>query len=237
MSSTQITKKASTYWKTIKVAFPYTIPVLTAFLVIGITYGMLMQTKGYGPLWSGLMSGVAFCGSMQFVAITILSTAFDPLQAFLLSLMVNARHMFYGLSLLEKYKGLGWRRFFCIYTLCDENFSLASSIEPPDDVDRGHFYFTISMLNWSYWVIGSVLGGLIGNLITINTKGLDFALIAFLMVLLLEQLRIAENKIPAVIGTAASIVALLIFKANHFVIPAMVLLLTILVVGRKKICR
>lgn len=236
MSSTQMNKKFQNFWKTIKVAFPSTIPVLTAFLVIGITYGMIMQTKGYGPLWSGLMSGVAFCGSMQFVAVTILSTAFDPLQAFLLSLMVNARHMFYGLSLLEKYKGLGWRRFFCIYTLCDENFSVASSIEPPDGVERSHFYFTLSMLHWSYWVIGSILGGLIGNLITINTKGLDFALTALFVVLLLEQLNKAENKIPAGIGVAAATAALLIFKANYFVIPAMALLVTILVVGRKKIC-
>ncbi len=140
-----------------------TLPVLTGFLVLGLAYGVLMATKGYGPLWAGLFSAVAFCGSMQFVAITLLTTVFDPFQAFLLSLMVNARHIFYGLSLLEKYKGLGWKRWFCIYTLCDENFSLTSTVEPPEGVDRGTFFFAISLLDWLYWVVSSILGGVLGN--------------------------------------------------------------------------
>ena len=115
----------------LRAAFPATIPVMTGFLCLGVAYGVLMQTKGYGPLWSVLMSAIAFGGSMQFVAITLLTTAFDPLQAFLLSVMVNARHIFYGLSLLGKYKGLGKVRPFLIYVLCDETFSLVSTLEPP----------------------------------------------------------------------------------------------------------
>ncbi len=236
MKDKQITNKHTEFSKTLRAAFPFTIPVLTGFLVLGLAYGVLMNTKGYGPLWAGLISAIAFCGSMQFVAITLLTTAFDPLQAFLLSIMVNARHIFYGLSLLEKYKGLGWRRFFCIYTLCDENFSVASSIEPPNHVSQGNFYFVVSMLNWSYWVIGSILGGIAGNFITFNTKGLDFALTALFVVLLIEQLSKKENRIPAVIGITATIASLLIFKAENLVIPAMVLILVTLVIGRKKIC-
>ena len=195
-----------------------------------------MATKGYGPLWAGLFSAVAFCGSMQFVAITLLTTVFDPFQAFLLSLMVNARHIFYGLSLLEKYKGLGWKRWFCIYTLCDENFSLTSTVEPPEGVDRGTFFFAVSLLDWLYWVVSSILGGVLGNFLTFNTTGLDFALTALFVVLLLEQVRKRENRPAAVIGIAATVVSLLLFGADNLVIPAMVLILVVLLAGRRKLC-
>lgn len=219
-----------------RAAFPVTLPVLTGFLVLGLAYGVLMATKGYGPLWAGLFSAVAFCGSMQFVAITLLTTVFDPFQAFLLSLMVNARHIFYGLSLLEKYKGLGWKRWFCIYTLCDENFSLTSTVEPPEGVDRGTFFFAVSLLDWLYWVVSSILGGVLGNFLTFNTTGLDFALTALFVVLLLEQVRKRENRPAAVIGIAATVVSLLLFGADNLVIPAMVLILVVLLAGRRKLC-
>lgn len=219
-----------------RAAFPVTLPVLTGFLVLGLAYGVLMATKGYGPLWAGLFSAVAFCGSMQFVAITLLTTVFDPFQAFLLSLMVNARHIFYGLSLLEKYKGLGWKRWFCIYTLCDENFSLTSTVEPPEGVDRGTFFFAISLLDWLYWVVSSILGGVLGNFLTFNTTGLDFALTALFVVLLLEQVSKRENRPAAAIGIAATVVSLLLFGADNLVIPAMVLILVVLLAGRRKLC-
>lgn len=219
-----------------RAAFPVTLPVLTGFLVLGLAYGVLMATKGYGPLWAGLFSAVAFCGSMQFVAITLLTTVFDPFQAFLLSLMVNARHIFYGLSLLEKYKGLGWKRWFCIYTLCDENFSLTSTVEPPEGVDRGTFFFAISLLDWLYWVVSSILGGVLGNFLTFDTTGLDFALTALFVVLLLEQVSKRENRPAAAIGIGATVVSLLAFGADNLVIPAMVLILVVLLVGRRKLC-
>ena len=219
-----------------RAAFPVTLPVLTGFLVLGLAFGVLMATKGYGPLWAGLFSAVAFCGSMQFVAITLLTTVFDPFQAFLLSLMVNARHIFYGLSLLEKYKGLGWKRWFCIYTLCDENFSLTSTVEPPEGVDRGTFFFAISLLDWLYWVVSSILGGVLGNFLTFDTTGLDFALTALFVVLLLEQVSKRENRPAAAIGIGATVVSLLLFGADNLVIPAMVLILVVLLAGRRKLC-
>ena len=227
---------AGRWSRAFRAAFPATIPVLTGFLCLGLAYGVLMATKGYGPLWAGLFSAVAFCGSMQFVAITLLTTVFDPFQAFLLSLMVNARHIFYGLSLLEKYKGLGWKRWFCIYTLCDENFSLTSTVEPPEGVDRGTFFFAISLLDWLYWVVSSILGGVLGNFLTFNTTGLDFALTALFVVLLLEQVSKRENRPAAVIGIAATVVSLLLFGADNLVIPAMVLILVVLLAGRRKLC-
>ena len=129
------------HWAALNAAFPATVPVLTGYGCLGLAYGLLMAANGYGPLWSTLMSAIGFGGSMQYVAITLLVTAFDPLQAFLLAIMVNARHIFYGLSMLDKYKGLGKVRPFLIYVLSDETFSLVSTLEPPEGVTRRDFYF------------------------------------------------------------------------------------------------
>lgn len=219
-----------------KAAFPHTIPVLTGFLVLGMAYGVLMQTKGYDTVWSVLMSAIAFCGSMQFVSITLLTVAFDPIAAFLLSIMVNARHLFYGISMLEKYKGVGKVRNFLIYTLCDETFSISSSVEVPAHIEKKYFYFCISFLDYIYWIIGTFVGGILGSLIEINTKGLDFVLTALFVVLFLEQLKHKENHISASIGVVASILAIVIFGADNMVIPSMVLILVTLLVGRKTVC-
>ena len=148
-------------WAALRAAFPATVPVLTGFLCLGVAYGLLMQTNGYGPLWSTLMSAIGFGGSMQYVAITLLVSAFDPLQAFLLALMVNARHVFYGLSMLDKYKGLGKARFFLVFALCDETFSLVSTLDPPEGVKRRDFYLWITLLDFLYWVAATALAALL----------------------------------------------------------------------------
>lgn len=220
----------------LRAAFPVTVPVMTGFLCLGLVYGVLMQSKGYGPLWSVLMSAVAFGGSMQFVAITLLTSAFDPLQAFLLSVMVNARHIFYGLSLLGKYRGLGRVRGFLIYTLCDETFSLVSSLEPPEHVERRDFYFWISLLDYSYWIIGTALGGLVGGLVPFDTTGMDFALTALFVVLFLEQWYHRENRPAGVVGILCAAAALALFGPDNLVIPAMFLILLVLLGGRKRLC-
>lgn len=219
-----------------RAAFPHTIPVLTGFLVLGTAYGVLMQTKGYGVLWAVLMSAIAFCGSMQFVAITLLTTTFDPLQAFLLSLMVNARHLFYGLSMLDKYKGIGKLRFFLIYTLCDETFSISSSVEPPPEIPKSYFYGFISFLDYGYWVFGTFLGGVLGNFLTFNTQGLDFVLTALFVVLFVEQVTAKENRIPGIIGLTCTVVGLALFGSGQFVIPSMGLILAVSLIRRKKAC-
>lgn len=217
-------------------AFPYTIPVLTGFLMLGIAYGFLMHTKGYGALWSVLMSAIAFGGSMQFVAITLLTTAFNPLQAFILSLMVNARHLFYGISMLEKYKGLGKSRFLLIYTLCDETFSVSASVNPPENINRKYFYLAISLLHYFYWSAATLLGSLLGNFIHVNTKGLDFVLTALFVVLFLEQIKKKENFLVGLIGLAGGIISIILFGAGNMVIPAMILILVTLLAGRNKLC-
>lgn len=228
--------KKEEFKKAFMFAFPKTIPVLTGFLVLGMAYGVLMETKGYGVIWSVLMSAIAFCGSMQFVAITLLTVAFNPIQAFLLSIMVNARHLFYGISMLEKYKGLGKVRAFLIYVLCDETFSISSSEEPPKDINRKYFYISISSLNYIYWVLGTFLGGIVGNVVSFDPTGLDFALTALFTVLFLEQLKNKENKTAGIIGVIATVISLLVFGQENLVIPAMVMILIVLMIGGKKEC-
>lgn len=226
----------STRRAALRAAFPATVPVLTGFLCLGITYGILMASKGYGPLWSALMSAVAFGGSMQFAAIALLTTAFDPLQAFLLAILVNARHLFYGLALLDKYKGLGRLRPFLIYTLCDETFSLISTVEPPPEAERRDFYLFISLLNYLYWLAGTALGGLAGTLITFDTTGMDFALTALFVVLFLEQWKKRENRPAGVIGILCAGISLAVFGPDNLVLPAMALVLAALLGGRKRLC-
>ena len=241
-TKTESIAAARPVWRpALRAAFPHTVPVLTGFLTLGIAYGVLMQTKGFGVGWSVLMSAVAFGGSMQFVAITLLTTAFDPLQALLLSILVNARHIFYGLSVLEQYKGMGKLRAFLIYTLCDETFSLVCSVEPPEDVAHKPFYFWISLLDYSYWILGTFLGGIAGNLIKFDTTGLDFALTALFAVLFLEQIRKPENRAPGFLGMGATLLCVLtvgqLFGQDNIVIPSMLLILAILTLGRKSLCR
>lgn len=219
----------------IRTAFPQTIPVLTGYLVLGIAYGVLMQTKGYGVPWVLLMCCLAYCGSMQFVAITLLTTAFDPIQAFLMSLMVNARHLFYGVSMLGKYRGLGAAKGVLIYTLSDETFSIVSSVEPPADVPKKDFYLAVSLLNYGYWAAGSVLGAVAGRFITFDTTGLDFALTGLFVVLFIEQVTNPQNRMSGIIGLVCSAAALVVFGADNLVIPAMVLVLIVLLLGRKKL--
>lgn len=220
-----------------KKAFPLTIPVLTGYLFLGITFGILMSTKGLSVGWSTLMSAFCFCGSMQFVAIPLMAGAFNPLQVFIISIMVNARHLFYGLAILGKYKGLGKIRALLIFWLSDETFSIVSSVEVPKGTDKKYFYFIISVLDYFYWIAGTFLGGVFGSFISFNTTGLDFVLTALFVVLFVEQCKAKENIIPAVIGVVCSAVMLMIFGADNFVIPAMIFILISLSVGRKKICK
>lgn len=216
------------FFAALRAAFPQTIPVLTGFAVLGFAYGILMAANGYGPLWSGLMSAIGFGGSAQYAMVPILASVFDPLQAFLLALMINARHLFYGLSMLDKYKGMGKAKFFLVFMLCDETFSIVSSVEPPRGVDGKMFYLFITVLDYSYWVIASVLGGCIGSLLTFDTTGLDFVLTALFVVLFLEQMKNRENYGFGVIGILCSIAAVVLLGADNMVIPSMILIMCVL---------
>ena len=160
----------SSWRSALRAAFPHTVPILAGFLVLGATYGMLMQAIGYGPLWSGLFSAIAFGGSTQYAAVPLLAAGFDPLEVFLLSLTISARHLFYSVSMLKKYDDLGWKRWMLYYTLCDETFSVVSTVEPPEGVDTGKFYLSISLLDWSYWIMASMLGGVLGGVLPFDIR-------------------------------------------------------------------
>ena len=201
----------SSWRSALRAAFPHTVPILAGFLVLGATYGMLMQAIGYGPLWSGLFSAIAFGGSTQYAAVPLLAAGFDPLEVFLLSLTISARHLFYSVSMLKKYDDLGWKRWMLYYTLCDETFSVVSTVEPPEGVDAGKCYLS-------------------------DISGMDFALTALFVVLFLEQLRQKQRRLPGAIGIACAVVALLVCGPDNLVIPSMVLIFASLLIGRKKLC-
>ena len=217
------------HWsRALRAAFPHTIPVLTGYLVLGTAYGILMQAKGYGTGWAMAMSAIAFCGSMQFVALTLLTAVFDPIQAFLLSLMVNARHLFYGISMLDKYRGTGWKKFYLIFGMCDESFSINCTVDAPEGVDRGWFMFFITMLNQLYWVCGATMGGVFGSLIHFNTEGLDFVMTAMFVVIFLEQWLKEESHASSLLGLGLSALCLVAFGPDKFMIPAMAAILGVL---------
>ena len=220
-----------------RAAFPHTIPVLTGFLFLGMAYGILMSGRGFGWPWILLTSVVVFAGALQFVGISLLTSVFDPLYAFLIALSVNARHLFYGISMLEKYSGTGKVKPYLIFGMCDETFSILCSTEPPPDVDRRAFLLSVTLLNQSYWVLGSVAGGLIGPLLTFDTYGIDFVMTAFFVVIFLNQWRAQKNRSPALIGLGASAVSLLIFGAENFIIPAMILIVACLTVFRTRLAK
>ncbi|NLY71747.1 MAG: branched-chain amino acid ABC transporter permease [Clostridiales bacterium] len=219
----------------LKAAFPHTIPVMTGYLFLGAAYGILMNTKGYGVGWTLFISVFVFAGSMQYVGVTLLTSIFNPIYAFLLTLMVNARHLFYGVSMLEKYQGTGKFKPYLIFGLTDETFSIQCSIEAPEGIDRNWFMFFITLLDHIYWVVGSVIGSLLGYIVNFNTEGLDFVLTALFVVIFINQWKSTRNHIPALVGLLSSIVCLLIFGQDSFIIPAMVLILIVLTIFRNKL--
>lgn len=234
MKNNRVKKEESELLQAFKAAFPHTIPVLTGYFFLGVAYGVLMQSKGYNFIWSGLMSAIAFGGSMQYVAITLLTTAFNPVQAGILAFMVNARHMFYGLSMQSKYKGMGKVKNFLIYTLSDETFAVAYSTKVPEGIQPKYFFFALSFLDYMYWVISSILGGILGSFIKFNTTGLDFVLTALFVVLFVEQMKNKKNWLSGVIGVSASIVSLMLFGKSNFILPAMAIMVCVLFAVKKR---
>ena len=220
--------------RALKAAFPYTVPIFAGFAFLGLAYGIFMHSKGFSFIWPMLMSMTIFAGSMEFVAADLLCAAFHPFYAFFLTLMVNARHLFYGISMLDKFKGTGSKKWYLIFGMCDESFSINQSVEPPEGVDRGWFMFFVTLLNQCYWVLGATVGGLLGNLVTFNTQGIEFVMTALFTAILVNQWR--EHR-PVLTGLALSAVCLVIFGKTNFILPAMALILAVLTLLRKPIER
>ena len=221
--------------KAFRAAFPYTLPICVGFLFLGMSYGFLMGSYGFSFVYPMLMSLFIFAGSMEFVtANLLLMPTFQPLHAFLLTLMVNARHLFYGLSLLEKFRGLGWKKPYLIFGLCDETFSIHCAVTPPEDVDPGWFMFFTTVLNQSYWVAGATLGGLLGQVIHFNTQGIEFVMTALFVVMFLSQWEQNKDHRPALIGVGCTLLCLLVLGSDHFLLPAMALIILCFLFLRKK---
>ena len=213
-----------------RAAFPHTVPIFAGFWFLGMTYGILMNVSGF-PFWFPmLMSLTIFAGSMEFVTVNLLLTAFDPLRALLMTLMINARHIFYGISMLETYKGTGWKKPYLIFGMCDESFSINCTAKIPNGVDRSWFMLFVTLLNHFYWVFGATLGGIFGSLIRFNTEGLDFVMTALFVVIFLEQWLRDRDHTPALVGLSLSFICLAIFGPDHFIIPAMLAILAALTV-------
>lgn len=220
--------------KAFKAALPCTIPICIGFLFLGMSYGFLMRSKGFSFIYPMLMSFFIFAGSMEFVTVNLLLSAFNPVYAFFLTLMVNARHLFYGISMLEKYKNVGWKKPYLIYGMCDESFTINCTVTPPKDVDKGWFMFFVTLLNQIYWVSGATLGALLGYIVHFDTTGIEFVMTALFVVMFINQWEETKNHRSAMIGLGCSLLCLLLFGAGNFIIPAMVLIILCFTLTRKK---
>ncbi len=220
--------------KAFQAALPHTLPICVGFLFLGMSYGFLMRSKGFSVIYPMLMSFFIFAGSMEFVTVNLLMATFDPLHAFVLALMVNARHLFYGISMLQKYKNTGWKKFYLIYGMCDESFSINCTVAPPPDVDKGWFMFFVTLLNQIYWVSGATLGALLGYVLRFDTTGIEFVMTALFTVMFVNQWEESEDHRPALTGVICSLLCLLIFGSDGFLLPAMLLIIVCFAVSRKK---
>lgn len=221
----------------LKAAFPFTIPIMTGFLFLGTAYGIFMHVSGFSAIYPMLMSLTIFAGSMEFVTVDLLLGAFHPVGAFLLTLMVNARHLFYGISMLDKYKHTGHKKWYLIFGMCDESFSINVSADIPEGIDKGWFMFFVTLLNHLYWFCGAAIGGLFGNIMPFEPEGLEFVLTALLTVLFLNQWMKEPTHASSYIGIGSAIVCLILFGSKNFLIPSMVLILVLLSIFRKPIER
>lgn len=216
-------------------AFPHTIPIMAGFLFLGISYGIYAAASGFSFIYPLIMSFTIYGGSLEFVAVSMLLGSFAPLQTLMVSLLIQARHLFYGISMLEKFKGTGLKKFYLIFGLCDETFSINCSVTPPENVDKGWFMLFVTLLNQLYWVLGATIGGILGSLIEIDLKGIEFVMTAMFVVIFLEQWLKDKKHFSAMIGILASVACLIIWGRDNFLIPTMVCIVVFLTIFRKPI--
>ena len=218
----------------IKKCFVTTLPVMAGYIFLGTGFGMLMHAKGYGFLWAVAMSVLIYAGSMQYLAIDLLTGGASLITTALTTLMVNARHLFYGISMIDAYQDTGLHKPYLIFALTDETYSLNCGGAPADVQNPKLYYFLVSLMNHCYWVTGSALGVLVGALLPINTEGIDFALTALFVTVFVEQWKSTKDHIPALIGVICSLLCVVVFGPGNFLIPAMLLITLALTLYRGK---
>lgn len=221
--------------KALKASFPCTIPIFTGFWFLGLAYGVYMKVSGFSFVYPMLMSLLIFGGSLEFVTVEMLLSPFAPLQVFLMALLIQARHLFYGISMLGKFKGTGWKKFFLIFGMCDETFSVNYTAKIPEGVDKGWFMLWVTFLNQFYWVSAATTGGLIGSLLKFDTTGISFVMTAMFVVIFLEQWLKEKNHISSLMGIAVSVLCLICFGADSFMLPTMAAIVLLLTLSRKKL--
>ena len=221
--------------KIIKAAFPVTVPVMLGYISVGIAFGLLFEKSGYNFLWAALMSITVYAGSMQFIAINLLTSGAGLIEIALMTLFVNIRHTFYGLSFIDKFKGMGKKKNYMIFSLTDETYSLLCSAKAPEGVENNTFLFCIAFLNQMYWITGSIIGSVAGSMITFNTKGIDFAMTALFVVIFIEQWIAYKTHIPVLIGIVSTMISFLIFGANNLILPSMIFITVALMLFQKQI--
>lgn len=212
------------FFRTLKAVFPKTIPVLAGYLVLGFGFGLLLQSKGYSFWWAILMCVTIYGGSMQYVGVSILASGASIISTAIMSIMIQARHLFYGLTLLTKYKGTGKFKPYLIFSYTDETYSLVCSTEVPENLNKGLYYFLMSSLNQCYWIIGGTIGAVFGQLVHINTAGVDFSMTSLFIVIVVDNLKKKKTRLPAIIGIIISLICLLIFGADDFLIPTLLII-------------
>ncbi len=220
--------------KSLAAAFPCTVPVLMGYLSIGIVFGWMLSAIGYNPLWSVAMSATIYAGSGQYLGVDLLANATPLADVAFLTLVINFRHLVYGLSLLEKFKGMGWRKLYMIFSLTDETYALLAGLKAPEGVDEKDFYFTIAVLDHLYWIFGSLIGAVAGSLISINTEGIDFAMTALFIVIAVEQWQSAQRHFPVFLGALGTLLCLVLIgpDGGRFLIPALGILVAGLLLAR-----
>ncbi|MDO4961814.1 MAG: AzlC family ABC transporter permease [Eubacteriales bacterium] len=221
--------------KALKTAFPYTIPIFAGFWFLGLAYGIYMNVSGFTFWYPCIMSLTIFGGSLEFVAVTMLLAPFAPIQTLIMTLLIQARHLFYGISMLDRFKGIGWKKLYLIFGMCDETFSINFTADIPEDVDKGWFMFFVTLLNHFYWFSGATIGGIMGSLIKFDTTGLDFVMTAMFVVIFMEQWMKEKKHYTAVIGIASTILCRIIFGVDSFMVPTMVCILILLAAFKKPI--
>ena len=221
--------------KAFQAAFPYTIPIFAGFWFLALAYGIYMNANGFPFVYPMLMSLLIYGGSLEFVAVEMLLSPFAPMQVFIMTLLIQARHIFYGISMLDRFKGMGWKKFYLIFGMCDETFSVNYTADIPENVDRGWFMFFVTLLNQLYWVSGATVGGLVGSLLKFDTTGISFVMTAMFVVIFLEQWLKEDNHISSLVGVAAAVVCRICFGADSFMLPTMAVIVLLLAASRKRL--
>ena len=219
---------------TVKQAFIKSLPVMAGYIVLGIGFGILLRTAGYGVLWAFSMSVFIYAGSMQYVGIGLIAGGASIITTMLTTLMVNARHLFYSISMIDRYKSAGKYKPYLIFALTDETYSLLCDGKVPGEADAGRYRFLVSLFNHCYWVTGSVIGSLLGTVIPFSTKGIEFSMTALFVASFTEQWLTDKDHIPALVGIISSLICLLIFGPERFLIPTMLLITLALTIFRRR---